>query len=662
MPGDGTTTDPVTTPAPSGAAAAATGAGGAAKALPGRLVALGVCLAFVAAVAPTLHRLEFFDGVEHFNLVTVQEMRRDEAGGKPVNWLMPTLEGEPRVVKPPLTAWVTAAFVSADTVRGLSVQDPTARGAAFERFVRAARWPSLLCAALMLMAVYELGRAVGAADGRPGWAVGVVAVVVCASCLLMLRQGRRATTDLQLALWVTVANALLAKALLERRYRLGFVGAGVALGLAQMAKGPHIPLLLSAAPAVVFALWRRRGGGAPARVGEVPGAPRRRFGLPLAAGVVLSTALGLWWYGYVLRAVPGVMDVWFHEVTRIDATTARNRLKPDPWYEYASLLRWMLPWTAWFLLGAAVAGRVLLLRLPLPGRLRALLVRTETGAHQGPRDGNPGAAPPAHGSVFALLLLLVPLVVMSFWGEKKERYLLPFAPPAAVLAAVAIVPFLRSVRRQGGGLVARRIPRIRLGAIAAAVTWVAAAWLAVGVPVAGAMGLKDFRTWDGQPWFSRGTAAVAACGGAALLAGGALLFRRSRVPAVVAVVLATWLGHEMLLRGQLTSPGDPDDRPQRQLADRIWREYPDAVLYSADPPTLYGQLSRPTVVVSLYADRVVRARPDPLPSVPGERPLVLLTDVQGEEPPAPPAPWERLDVLPLRRGQRYVYVLPPRAP
>ena len=180
----------------------------------GWLLALLVCAAFVAATAPTLYRLEFFDGVERINLVTVLELRRD---GGTRQWLMPELEGDPRTVKPPLTAWVTAAAVTPATIGGLASRDPAVREAAFRRFVRECRWPSL--ALHRPAAPGRLRAGPTPRRLRPGRRLAGrrASVLVCASCLLFLRQGRRATTDLQLALWVTVTNAFLARLIFERR-------------------------------------------------------------------------------------------------------------------------------------------------------------------------------------------------------------------------------------------------------------------------------------------------------------------------------------------------------------------------------------------------------------------------------------------------------------
>lgn len=351
---------------------------------------------------------------------------------------------------------------------------------------------------------------------------------------------------------------------------------------------------------------------------------RRPWILPALVGIAVAAAVGFWWYAYVLRGIPGVWTTWVREITRTDAQIGRNVMAPDKWSAYGSLFGLLLPWTAWVVIGA---GHTV-------------------------RDAARRASHAASPVLLATLLVVVPILVMSFFGERKDRYLTPFAGPAAVLAAHAIVR-----RWDDAGRSLRLGPRKVLPAqIAAAFTWAAATWLAVGVPIAAAIGAKGYRTWDGQPWLRAGEAALIAMAGAALLTVALVTTRRPRFLPVIAVVLATWIGSEVRLRGDHASPGDADDRPQRRLADRIWAELPTATAYSADPPALYGQLNRAAIVLSMHLNRVVLPRPATLPSVVTDRPLVLITDVVGEPPPVP-AGWERWEVLPLRKGKRYVDVL-----
>ncbi len=628
--------------------------------------ALGLAGFFILAMLPSLHRLEFFDGVEHFTLATVQEMKRD--GG---NWLLPTLQGEPRVVKPPLTAWLTSALVSPANVAELSSRDASVRAAAFDRFVFFARLPTIFCAALMLLGVFQLASVV--TDRRTG----IAAMLICAGLLLFLYQSRRATTDLQLAVWVTWTNALLATAIVQQRLRFGILGAGVALGLAMLAKGPHIALLLTVVPAIVY-LMLAKFTGRPASAGRlhrnsndplkrddrsIPSTNERsrsELALLCLASSLIAIVIGFIWYAYVLWKVPGVWSQWVNEILRKDIQVGRNTMRPDPWYAYVTVFSLLMPWTPWVLCGAWQAIRT---------RTRLLL--------------------PA-------IALLLPLIVMSFFGEKKVRYLLPFAGSAAVLAAAAFTGGMkggRSASRQslGGSNVAsatipplpdrnswhgrlarvfgfskkdtgeptvpwKSIQNIPLRKILEAITLISAIWMSIGLPIVGAIGLKGYRAWDGAPWFSPALAATAAGVGAMILVAGFVLARRSPLFWLLAIVLVAGIGSEMRLRGDTLVQGDSDDRPQRQLAEKIWRTYPAAKILSADSPTLYGQLNRGAIVLSMFTDRTIYTAPETLPTKSTGQPLILITDSIRAVPPVPPG-WKRWAETPLRVGWRYVDVL-----
>src|SRR5205085_12641864 len=170
----------------------------------------------------------------------------------------------------------------------------------------------------MLLTTYALG---GLLLGR---SVGLASAVVCGSSLLFLRFCRSATTDVQLALWVTAASALLALALLRRRYWLGFGGAGLALGLSVMSKGP-VRLVQSVLPFALFALWRRFVGPRPRGQGAVS---------PALAGALLMLAIALPWPAAVLVQSHDIWQSWLREITRAGAT----QLAPDPWYYYLVFL------------------------------------------------------------------------------------------------------------------------------------------------------------------------------------------------------------------------------------------------------------------------------------------------------------------------------------
>jgi 4-amino-4-deoxy-L-arabinose transferase-like glycosyltransferase len=218
-----------------------------------------VALTF-AFIAPTLTWLEFSSGSENLNVGTAMEILRED------RWLLPTLDGEPRVAKPPLTAWITAAAIDADTFGAMSSRNPELRARAERQLAWQVRWPFLLSSCLMLLAAAELGRVL---VGGGNWRIGAIAAAACASNLFFLRHGRLATTDVQLALWVAIANVFLAHAVMRGRWWSGAIGAGLFLGLAFMSKGP-VALVQSVAPVALFVLWdawlsrKRNADGQPA--------------------------------------------------------------------------------------------------------------------------------------------------------------------------------------------------------------------------------------------------------------------------------------------------------------------------------------------------------------------------------------------------------------
>ncbi len=167
------------------------------------LAVLVTIVLVVIAIGRTLSWLEFSNSMENLNVATVLEMSR---GGPK---LVPTLEGRPRIEKPPLTAWITSLGVRSATLAELDDLDPLRRREAYADLATQIRLTALITAALMLLAIYDFARTIG------GSRVGAIAVVVCASSLFFLRFARFATTDVQLTLWLTVANAFLARAILN---------------------------------------------------------------------------------------------------------------------------------------------------------------------------------------------------------------------------------------------------------------------------------------------------------------------------------------------------------------------------------------------------------------------------------------------------------------
>jgi 4-amino-4-deoxy-L-arabinose transferase-like glycosyltransferase len=474
----------------------------------------------------------------------------------------------------------------------------------------------------MLVATYALGKLL------VDWRVGLSAAAVCGSSLLFLRFSRAATTDVQLALWVTVANAFLALAVLRRRAWPGYLGAGAALGLAFMSKGP-VAFVQTLVPFIAFVAWRRFAGAPSdddqhtmppdyAARGDADRPAPVRHTLPLVAGLVVMLAVGLPWYLVVVGLQPDIGKAWWVEVTRVGAT----QLPPDPWYYYFTFFPWMLPWTTWLIAGLWVAGA------------QAFQPRKVTGEDAELRDG----------SVLALFLALAPVLVMSCFKDKTERYLLPMVAPAAVVATRAAVAWWRRPTSDTGGRAAD------------AVHWVTLALLALGLPLVGVLAPRlDL----GDRWFSPVTAAGFALGAAAILVVGYVVYRRRGAAGAVAPVAATALLMLLLQYPFLLGYRVMDRSDLKPLADAVWAQYPDADVHQFEP----GHRTRVRMDLPIYLGRVTRTigRDDLARITATEKPqVVVFLERRGHEQELGP-PWQEFGTGGGRKGGWRAYVLPPTA-
>ena len=489
------------------------------------VIPLAVAVLFFVPIAATLPLLEFSGGSENLNVATVLEMHRTG------QWLVPTLQGEPRVQKPPLTAWLTAAAVRAVSFRFMSNPDAEIR-AIGERFLAwDVRWPALLGACGMLVAVYALGTLLH------DWRLGLVAALVCGSSLMFLRQARLSTTDMQLALWVSVTNALLAWAVLRNRWWPGCVLGGAALGLALMSKGP-VALVQTIVPVLAFVAWDRFGtlrARADATALQHGQRAARRIVPAILIGLLVMLTIGFAWYVLMLVRADdpaALVQRWRSEVTREGATD----IEADPWYNYALIVPFMFPWVVFLIAGLAISLIALLKRQP--SRL-----------------------------LMALFLLLVPLVIMSFFKDRKDRYALPMAGPAAVVIAWGLWEHFKSWRDWTRG-----------DTIVTALHWLALAVVAVGLPVAGVFAIDGMTTVDGTPWYTPRFAIPAAVAAGAIVLGGIDLHRRWRGGLVTATVLVMLLLQAVFMLGYRNArEGRSEMKP---LAEMIWQVAPDAEVYS----------------------------------------------------------------------------------
>lgn len=567
---------------------------------------LAVAACFFAAVAPTLTWTEFCSGSENLNVAAAMEIRRTG------RWLIPTLQDQPRIAKPPLTAWTTAALLPRSVLESLGDRDPEAFARAGRMLAWHARWPALVAACLTIIAVGALGTLCG------GGATGFAAAAVCATNYAFLRFMRYATTDVHLAMWVAVGALCIALAMLRGRRWLGWTGAGLAMAMGFMSKGPVV-LAQTAAPAAALAIWRWRAyrgqaghpGGPDARAGA------RRHILPLLAGLAVFVAVALPWFVCVAMRM-NAWDLWWREVTREGATD----LPPDSPLSYLSIFPMMLPWVVFF------AGGLWMGALAIAGRPKTA---DGPGPHAAPAESR---RPEREGLVLAFMLLVVPLLIMSFFRDRNERYLLPMIGAASVLTGAAVADAIRRGR-----------PGSPLDRCAMATHWGIVAGAAIALPVAGAVGVNS------QAWLSPAAAAGLASAGGGIVAAGMAIWRRRTsaviwtTMAVMAIAQAVFVvGYSRTVRGRAeTLP----------LADVIRRECPDAYLHNYTPNR------RGPLELSIYLNRTMYVVDNPGDLKPADRPraIVVLEHIRQGMPPLPGS-WRHLGNMRGMKHTWHAYCLP----
>ncbi|WP_310397609.1 glycosyltransferase family 39 protein [Hymenobacter sp.] len=304
------------------------------------------------------------------NFVAAREMA---AGG---SWLIPTMNGQLRLAKPPLPTWAVATLMH------------LANGSADPGLLRL---PAAIMATLLVLFFWGLARELtrdaaseALAPGRTAW----LAALVLGSSLLTVTVGREGHWDIFSNGFAVGSLWLLARGWNRPAPAYAsFAGAGLLLGCTFLSKGP-VSLYTIVLPFVAAYASRWQPGGRARLRGHWRGAL-------VALGV--AALLGGAWPLYVWLHVPAAAAA----VARTEATSWGDRHVQPLWY-YFNFVVFAGVWAV-----AAAAA----LAVPYARRRAAPFV--------------PYA--------LALAWLLASLVLLSVVPEKKERYMLPLLPPLALL-------------------------------------------------------------------------------------------------------------------------------------------------------------------------------------------------------------------------------------
>lgn len=307
-------------------------------------------------------------------------------------WLIPVLNGNVRLQKPPLPYWCSAILF---------------------HFFGFSEWSVRLVPALLgLLAtfvIFDLGQTL---YGRP---VGYCAALVWVSTYAVADMYRKAMADPYLGFFTLVCvwawiRACHPKEGDERpgsgRWILLFY---LSMGFALLAKGP-VAFVTVPIPLAAYHICFRNA------------LPRRWASH--CAGIGLMLLIALPWPAYVLRHIPHAIDIWRYESV---GELADNIENARPWYFYVPELFYLpLPWTLIWLMGCLT---------PFVGRLG---LKSEPAA----------SLPRAMGRRwFAITWWGASVVFFSVVKLKKNQYLLPAIPAQTFMIAIALAQIIRWARR-----------------------------------------------------------------------------------------------------------------------------------------------------------------------------------------------------------------------
>ena len=216
------------------------------------------------------------DIMEARNLVTAREMVEYD------NWMVPTMNGDLRLEKPPLPTWV-AAIIEAVSPENIVAQRAAAG-------IMGALW-----ALFFFLTVKVIARSKRAA---------LTSTLVFLTCYNVILMGRTATWDIYCHAFMQGAVWLLFKLFYRpetvRRRVLTFVAAGLLMGLSFMSKGPVSFFAMLLPFIIACAFYGRPHGG-------------KGTGLGLTLMIALTVVISVWWYISVYVFHPEVASYVFNK-------------------------------------------------------------------------------------------------------------------------------------------------------------------------------------------------------------------------------------------------------------------------------------------------------------------------------------------------------------
>lgn len=300
--------------------------------------------------------------MEARNFTTAREMLQDQ------NWILTTLNGEPRYEKPPLPTWMTAISGAV-----LGIQN-----------VAALRLPAVLMAFVLagttwLFAKKLTGNALHA----------LISVLVMVTSFYILWAGRNGQWDIFTHAFMMLGIFHFYRFFTERNhlYRSALL-AGLFFGLSFMSKGPvslyalFLPFLIAFGSILGFGKNRQ--------------IKRRSRTIPLILMILIMLVLSGWWHLYIYLADTQAAE----EITTKEITAWNNR-HVRPFYYYWNFF---IQSGGWAILGAA--------SLLYPFLKHRVLDRK--------------------AYTFTLVWTLSAVILLSFIPEKKPRYLLPVLIPLSL--------------------------------------------------------------------------------------------------------------------------------------------------------------------------------------------------------------------------------------